>query len=418
MVLSDTANSAVYQFSPHRSHDSVTFSPKDMMPHHASRPTKVVEPGALPELNTIILPLAKKRVVFIGETHTRLADHENQLAIIRGLFDQGKKLAIGIEFFQQPFQPHLDDFIAGSIDDADLLARTEYYARWQYDYRLYQPILDFARKQGIPLVALNVSSEIVKRVSKEGWDALAKDNTLTREELAQIPEVIDQSNKDYEERLREIFRQHDMAVDTLKTTWRWRFPDAGGMKKSQPRKGVTNFQRFMEVQLLWDEGMAERAAKYVIDHPTRTLIVLAGSGHLSYGDGIPNRLKRRVPVDIAIVLPADGVDPDPDVADFLLISEEKYLPPQGTLGILLDTDAEGVRVASFPEESAAKAAGIEIQDRIRFIGERPIKAVVDMKLALRNKRPGDRISVGIHRTGWFANWLTDGKDLRFEVELK
>nr|VFJ47150.1 MAG: Uncharacterized iron-regulated protein [Candidatus Kentron sp. FW]VFJ47493.1 MAG: Uncharacterized iron-regulated protein [Candidatus Kentron sp. FW] len=415
-MLPSAINQGTGYQAPHHNHRNTESSSRAVVSHHTSRPTKVVDLKALSELDEIIPRLAEKQVIFIGENHTRFSDHVNQLAIIRGLSDRGKNLAIGMEFFQQPFQAYLDDFIAGNINETDLLSHTEYYERWRYDYRLYQPILDFAREQDIPLIALNISSEIVKKVSEKGWDALTEDNTLTTEELAQIPQTIDRSNKDYEERLRDVFLQHQnfASRDSSGTGWRWRFPQMGGMKKSHPRKGATDFQRFMEVQLLWDESMAARAAKYVAEHPTRTFIVLAGSGHLTYGDGIPHRLKKRVPVDTAIVLPANGIEPDPGVADFLLVSEEKHLPRQGILGIEMETDAKGIQVVSFLRESAAEAAGIETQDRIRFIDSHPIKTIADIRLVLQHKHPGDRVLVGIHR----SNWLTGGKELRFEVELK
>jgi len=39
--------------------------------------------------------------------------------------------------------------------------------------------------------------------------------------------------------------------------------------------------------------MAERAADYLQRNPKRRMVVLAGSGHLMYGQGIPKRLLRR-----------------------------------------------------------------------------------------------------------------------------
>nr|VFJ86179.1 MAG: Haem-binding uptake, Tiki superfamily, ChaN [Candidatus Kentron sp. LFY] len=229
VMFPDAANRDPVYRNPHRNHRSAEFPFKDATSHHTSPSARVIDLKALSKLDAIIPRLAEKRVVFIGETHTRLTDHINQLAIIRGLFERGKELAIGMEFFQQPFQAHLDDFVAGNLDDVNLLARTEYYERWRYDYRLYQPILDFARKQEIPLIALNVSSEIVRKVSEGGWDSLVKDGTLTDEERVQIPQTIDRSNTDYEKRLHGIFRQHvNMLGSSPEAMSRWRFPFTGG----------------------------------------------------------------------------------------------------------------------------------------------------------------------------------------------
>ena len=38
-----------------------------------------------------------------------------------------------MEFFQQPFQPALDDYIAGKIDEKEFLKKSEYYLRWRIE---------------------------------------------------------------------------------------------------------------------------------------------------------------------------------------------------------------------------------------------------------------------------------------------
>ncbi|NNJ83496.1 MAG: PDZ domain-containing protein, partial [Gammaproteobacteria bacterium] len=311
-----------------------------------------------------------------------------------------------------------------------------YYDRWRYDWRLYQPIVHFARDRNIPIIALNISSEIVKRVSKVGWDG------LTAVELAQVPQSVDRTNKNYEERLREIFRQHpkSTAVDNPHTG------DAGAKKTMQNAVGMHGvdkqpnphgadsqagreaaaFERFVDVQLLWDESMAERAAGYVAEHPERTLVVLAGSGHLAHGDGIPDRVRRRISVDTAIILPihsvADDIESVPadadNIADFLLVSGNRALPPPGMLGVMLGTDAEGVRVASLAPRSAAGAVGVKEGDRMVRIDGRAIETMADIKLALWDKRPGDRVSVDIYRADRLADESTSGQEMRFEVELR
>ena len=120
--------------------------------------------------------------------------------------------------------------------------------------------------------------------------------------------------------------------------------------------------------------MAERAAAYLREHPEKTLVVLAGAGHLEYGQGIPNRVQRRIQVPAAVVLNGTRRDLDPRAADFLLFPRGVALPAAGLLGVLLDTDAkgEGVAVKGFSEDSGAKAAGMEEADRIVRVGETAI----------------------------------------------
>ena len=45
------------------------------------------------------------------------------------------------------------------------------------------------------------------------------------------------------------------------------------------------FRRFVEVHLHWDEHMARVAGDYLQENPDKTLVILAGSGHVAYPTG-------------------------------------------------------------------------------------------------------------------------------------
>ena len=110
-------------------------------------------------LHDIIKELSSKRVVYVGETHHRYGHHLTQLEIIKQLHRINPNIAIGMEFFQQPFQPILDDYIAGNISESEMLKKTEWYEHWRYDFRLYQDIMQYAHEHKIPVIALNVSTQ-------------------------------------------------------------------------------------------------------------------------------------------------------------------------------------------------------------------------------------------------------------------
>src|SRR3977135_3431542 len=88
-------------------------------------------------LDSVVTQLAAKGVVFVGESHDRYDHHLNQLEIIRRLHQLDPSLAIGVEYFQQHFQPRVDDYISGRTTEQEFLRATEYYQGWGYDYRLY-----------------------------------------------------------------------------------------------------------------------------------------------------------------------------------------------------------------------------------------------------------------------------------------
>lgn len=316
------------------------------------------------DFDAFVDSIADSQVVFVGELHDRFDHHLNQLEIICRLHERDPGLVIGMEFFQWPAQPHLDEYIAGRTDESVMLRDTGYYETWRYDYRLYQPILEFARRSGIPLVALNVSSEITRKVGREGIAG------LNEEERASIPVELDRSDKLYRARIEKVFEQH-------------------------PARAHGDFESFFEVQLLWDEGMAQRTADYLKTHGGR-MVVLAGGGHV-VRSGIPQRFSRRHGAQTAVVLQADA-DASPLVeGDYVLISAPIDLPPAGMLGVMLESTAGSVSVTGLAEDSAAQAAGIRAGDSITGIDGRSVREFADVKLALLDKRPGDTVLVEVDR---------------------
>ncbi|MGD8588544.1 MAG: ChaN family lipoprotein [Chromatiales bacterium] len=327
----------------------------------------VIDLSSLIGMERLIEQVADRQVIFVGETHDRYEHHLNQLAVIESQHARYPELAIGLEFFQQPFQPVLDDYVAGKINEAEFIRKTEYFERWSYDYRLYRPIFRYAREHGIPMIALNLEREITDQVKEGGLESLSE------EQKARIPQQIDRDDKAYRQRLKKIYDMH-------------------------PKGENSDFERFLDVQLLWDEGMAERAAAWFREHPEGHMVILAGVGHLIYGSGIPDRLRRRVPVSSAIVINAGaGTDVDPAIGDYLIMTQQQNLPPAGKLGVMLDVDSKPPEVSGFGHASGAEEAGVKKGDVILRIDNRKINSYTDIKLALMDKAVGEYVTIEVQR---------------------
>ncbi len=364
--------------SPHATHRSVTVKPALSV-----RDDVVLDIRHTSPLSRIIPELAAKRVVYVGEIHDDYAHHLKQLEILRHLYQADPELVIGMEMFQQPFQRYLDAYIARRLSEKELLVKSEWFDRWRYDYRLYRPILQFAREKRLPVIALNLPREITQRVSKVGIEG------LTGEERAQIPEQIDDAGPAYRERLKAIFESH---------------------AHSDQQK----FERFMQVQLLWDEGMAERAADYLKQHPGKRMLLLAGSGHLMYRVGIPERLERRLAVDSLILLPDGKLELKAGVADFLLFTGGEELPPGGELGVYLSKAGEGVEVVELAAGGAAEKAGIKEGDRILRINGEAVRSPGAIRLELMDRSPGEKVRVTLIRSWLFFSGRERTIDLVLE----
>ena len=343
-------------------------------------PVLGIQPEKAAKLNEIINAVIDKPIIYIGERHTNYEDHMVQLEIIMEFYKKGKKFAIGMEMFQRPFQKAIDDYLSSAISEKEFLKASEYFKRWKYDYHLYREIIEFAKAKGIPVVALNLKEEIIKKVSEGGLD------NLTEEEKKEIPLDIDMSDEDYRERLSDIFKIH---------------PES------------SNFNYFSQSQILWDETMAHSIAQFMSDNPGHQMVVLAGVQHIMFGSGIPKRTFRLNGKDFATLINGGEEDLEKDIGDFVLFPRPIKPPVSPKLGVFLTEDDGRMKITDFDPESVAFKAGLEEDDVIVSIDDWKIKAIDDVKIALFGKKQGEKINVKVLR----KKFLFGEKVLEFDITL-
>jgi uncharacterized iron-regulated protein len=216
---------------------------------------------------TLLQELAQADVVYLGEIHDRPEDHQAQLEIIQALHQLRPNLAIAMEMFQRPYQSILDRYLAGDLTETEFLERSQYAKRWGFPWKFYAPIVQFAKTNRLPVIALNAPTEVTRKVARKGLDS------LTWAERRFIPPLsaISLEPETYRQRIRTIYDEIH-----------------------QGKSNSLGFERFFQAQVLWDETMAERIAQIRQQQPATLVVVLVGQGHLLYGEGIPNRVARRL----------------------------------------------------------------------------------------------------------------------------
>lgn len=216
--------------------------------------------GSMPA-GEVMARAAEAPVVLLGERHDAADHHRWQLDTVRALHALRPGMAIGLEMLPRPAQPALDRWVAGATDEATFLEESGWRRSWGFDPELYLPILRFARAERIPLIALNVDRELVRRVGREGWASVPPaDRRGIGDPAPALPA--------YRTSLAGILADH--------------------MPAGQPGPDPARIDRFVEAQLLWDRAMAEALAREAGDGAP--VVGLMGAGHVENGFGVPHQL--------------------------------------------------------------------------------------------------------------------------------
>ncbi|NPA94009.1 MAG: PDZ domain-containing protein [Thermodesulfobacteria bacterium] len=317
-------------------------------------------------MDSIIQGLDKYQVIYLGEKHDQEGIHQVQLKIIEAL-SRKAPLAVGMEMFQRPFQNIIDDYMAGRIDEKQFLDKTQYFKRWAFNYHFYRPIVEFCKAKGIPLVALNLRTEVSKKIARSGL------SSLSPEERKELPEELNLENELYKRYLRQIYSAH------------------------QDEGELDDFDHFYQAQIAWDETMAQSIADYLENHPDRKMVIIVGGGHVEYGYGIPSRVKRRMPhLRQAISLFNQPAPLDPSMADLFLYAPEVKEPFLPKLGVVLVGENKLTVEAVVPDSPAAKA-GLKKGDVITALDGNPVKDIYDLKLELFFKKKGEQAKITVLR---------------------
>jgi uncharacterized iron-regulated protein len=371
-TVSDYGNFSYLRFNNGRITEKKTAEADKGIIIGLDEPVKVVQPGKTMELDHLINAVLDKPIIYIGEKHTNYEDHKVQLKIIMSLHERGRKIAIGMEMFQRPFQKAIDDYLSGAISNREFLKNTQYYKRWQFDYKLYREIIDYAKANHIPVIALNLWSEIIRKVASEGLDS------LTFAERGDIPESMDMGDEDYRERLSAIFRQHR-------------------------NHSSRNFEDFYQSQVLWDETMAASIDAFLRKNPGYQMIVLAGTGHIMYDSGIPKRVHRLNGKDYSTIIPGTETL-DEALGDYLISASPLSLPTTFKLGVVLKEKNGRVEVEDIVPGSIAKKAGIQKGDILAFLDDWKIEEIPDVHIFMYDKKRGEKFTATVLRKGFLSGY--------------
>jgi uncharacterized iron-regulated protein len=234
--------------------------------------------GAEAAFDAMIADLSEADVVFLGEEHDNDVGHRLQLETVRALHAARPELVISLEQFEADVQGVLDLYLAGGIDEAEFLERSRPWPNYAEHYR---PVIEYARANGLEVVAANVPRPEARRVAYEGLGVAG--------ELEHAPWSTWVEEPEYAERFAAAMGRAHMAEED---------------------EGLRNW---FAAQCTKDDKMAESIARAVVAGRSAggdpLVVHLCGRFHSDYRLGTASRLLRRLPtLDVRVVGMDSGGD--------------------------------------------------------------------------------------------------------------
>jgi uncharacterized iron-regulated protein len=286
--------------------------------------------------------------LLIGETHANPCDHTAAAQILSGLIAAGIPFDLGLEMLPREQQSFLD----AQPSRAKLMELWEKH--WGYPFALYAPIFDAILGHEIRLLALNVSWQTAQAF-RDGRISPAHPS-MPRTIIPPCPDQIQTLQRQFT--LHQEMRDHHGP----------------------------NFDSFIQVQSLWDSTMAETAISWH-RQTQRLVVIIAGSGHVERGWGIPYRIQHLDPTArMVAILPWRSAENREDAQapctpSLRTIFFSCPTIQRSRLGMALRFEAEGIWIDAIDPGSRAEAAGLQPGDRILEAAGRPVFSAEDLHAA-------------------------------------
>lgn len=222
--------------------------------------------------------ITKADVIFIGELHSHQASHLLEAELQSALYDLRPNQVLSMEQFNRDHQQDIDQYLEGEIGEKTFIQQSEAWSNYAGSYR---PLIEFAKRHFLPVIAANAPFQTVRCVGRQGKPYLQKLSSEEKEQIAHQPFI---SNSAYQQKFAQF--------------------------QSMAKPHIQNQKKF-EAQLLRDNTMAESILQAINSNPGAQIIQTNGSFHSASHLGTVALLQKRAPkLSIVVISPVVTTTPD------------------------------------------------------------------------------------------------------------
>jgi uncharacterized iron-regulated protein len=255
-------------------------------------------------LDAVVAAMGEHDVVFIGEIHDDPTGHMLELELLQraqGAFgspaessgvsgEEPRPVALSLEFFQRDVQHVLDEYLADLITEKAFRDDSRPWPRYETDYR---PLIEFAKQQGLSVIAANAPRRYANRVTREGRESLHDLEPHALASLAPLP--YGQPSEAYRDQwvqiIMEVMEQVGMKCGKPMVVEPGEERPAGMPPPGSHGAMGNHMGNQLHSQVLWDATMAYWIADYLKMQPGALVLHMVGSFHVARGTGTPEHLE-------------------------------------------------------------------------------------------------------------------------------
>ena len=218
--------------------------------------------------------MEKSRVIYLGETHDNPRHHQLELEILDTLIKQGRRPALGFEFFSIGQTSYLMQFTqsraaaAGGHGKPMTLAQLRRLLGWEsreQAWSFYSPLLKLAKQYRLPVFGADLSAGLTGRITRVGVSGLS---ALESRQL--YPSGFE--NDDYRQMMYQQFTEAHCG---------WSRP---GLLK-----------RLYQTWVARNDAMAMSIGEFLRERPAQPVMMILGSGHVANNMAVYERVAHQFP---------------------------------------------------------------------------------------------------------------------------